>query len=181
MLIRTKPLGTGVTIMAARARMAGEAHEAEANRCMSALNREAAQIALSCGASSCTDVTGFGLLGHAVQMAEASGVSMEIDVRHVPKLDGVLTYAGMGLLSAAAYANRNYLAARVQFAPEVELAQQDLLLDPQTSGGLLFALPADRADAAIARAKETLSTTCAVIGRVGEHAAGPRITVRRGD
>ena len=178
-LILTKPIGTGVTILGVKAGMADEAQEAEANRCMSTLNRDASQIALACGATSCTDVTGFGLLGHAVQMAAASGTSMEMWVDDVPQLDGALEFAETGLLSAAAYANRDYVGDRVEFADDVKLAEQDLLFDPQTSGGLLVACPQDKARAIMDCAKQILTTPCAVVGRVLEQARGPGISVRR--
>ena len=180
-LILTKPIGTGVTIMAVRAGMADEGQETEANRCMSALNREACQLALDFGAASCTDVTGFGLLGHAIQMAAASGVSMEIWIDKVPKLSGAVEFAEMGLLSAAAYANREYVGDRVEFAEDVSLAEQDLLFDPQTSGGLLVCCPQDKAQAALDRAKELLSTPCAIVGRVLARTEAPRINVPQGD
>ncbi len=179
-LILTKPLGTGVTIMAAKAGMASREQEETANRCMATLNRDAARIARDCGAASCTDVTGFGFLGHAYQMAEAGGVSMEIWVEKVPKLDGVLQYAAMGLLSGATYANRKYVGGAVEFDGDIELAQQDLLFDPQTSGGLLVSCPQDRAHDMIARGQDVLSTPCAIVGNVLEYSEDSRIKVRRG-
>ena len=177
-LILTKPIGTGVTILGVKAGMADETQEAEANRCMSTLNRDASEIALGCGATSCTDVTGFGLLGHAIQTAAASGVSMEIWPDNVPKLAGALEFAGTGLLSAAAYANRDYVGDRVEFAEDVSLAEQDILFDPQTSGGLLVCCPADRAEETIRRARRSLSTSCAIVGKVVEMRTGSRILVK---
>jgi selenide,water dikinase len=145
---------------------------------MTELNADASLIARGHGATSCTDITGFGFLGHAYQMAEASGVSMEIRVEKVPKLDGVLQYAAMGLLSGATYANRKYVGGAVEFDDGVKLAEQDLLFDPQTSGGLLVSCPQDRAQEMMARAQETLSTPCAIVGRILERTDGPRIRVR---
>jgi selenide,water dikinase len=165
-LILTKPLGTGITIMAAKARLATQAQEAEANRVMGTLNAAAGELALKHGAHSCTDVTGFGLLGHARQMADASGVSMEFFIDRIPRLDGVIEYAGMGMLSAAAYANRKHNGSVVAFAGEVALAEQDLLFDPQTSGGLLIACPQERTDAFVQEAITQLTTQCGIIGQV---------------
>lgn len=177
-LILTKPIGTGVTILGVKAGMADEAREAEANRCMSTLNKDASEIALACGATSCTDVTGFGLLGHAIQMAAASEVSMEIWIDDVPKLCGALEFAETGLLSAAAYANREYVGDRVEFAKDISLAEQDILFDPQTSGGLLVCCPADRAKETIGRARKSLTTPCAIVGKVVEMRTGSRILVK---
>lgn len=144
-LMLTKPLGTGITIMAAKGGVATKEQEDAANMSMATLNRDAAVTARECGATACTDVTGFGLLGHGMQMAKASGVCLELHMDALPKLDGVLEFAGMGLLAGAAYSNRKYAEASVDFADDITLAEQDLLFDPQTSGGLLIACPADRA------------------------------------
>jgi len=165
-LILTKPLGTGITIMAIRAAMASADQEEMANRCMAALNRDAAQIACDLAVESCTDVTGFGFLGHARQMAEASGVRMEIWADEIPKLGGVLEYAAMGLLSAATYANRKYAGEAVEFDDGVELALQDLLFDPQTCGGLLISCPAEHSNDLIERAEARLPTSCSIVGRI---------------
>jgi len=178
LLLLTKPLGTGVTIMAVKAGLADENRENQANRSMSTLNQAAAKIALEYGAVACTDVTGFGLLGHAFQMAKASKVSLEIWFDHIPKLDGVLEYAGMGLLSAAAYANRKYVGENVIF-DDIELAEQDLLFDPQTSGGLLIALPENQAHAALESAEKNLTTPCKIVGKVTDTFEIPNIVVRR--
>ncbi|MFC1461207.1 selenide, water dikinase SelD [Verrucomicrobiota bacterium] len=178
-LILTKPIGTGITIMAIKAGMATEAQEAEANRCMSTLNAEASKIAREAGAVSCTDITGFGLLGHALQMARASGVSIDIHVEKIPKLDGVLEYAGMGLLSAAAYANRKYVSDAVEFDNDIGLAEQDLLFDPQTSGGLLISCPSEEVKKVIGQARARLSTHCAVVGKVLARTGDSWIKVRK--
>ena len=178
-LILTKPLGTGTTIMAVKAGMAGGEQEDEANRCMSALNRDAAVIAGEYGANSCTDVTGFGLLGHAYQMAKAGGVSMEIYMDAVPRLDGVVEYAAMGLLSGAAYSNRKYVGDKVKFNEDIQLAEQDLLFDPQTSGGLLISCPQDKAQEMIERATRILSTPCGIVGGVLEKDEKSVIKVKR--
>lgn len=178
-LILTKPLGTGVTIMAVKAGMASREQETEANRCMIELNEQAAIIAGRRKASSCTDVTGFGLLGHAYQMAKASGVSMEIWFDKLPKLDGALEFAAMGLLSGATYANRKYLGDTVKFDDDITLAEQDILFDPQTSGGLLISCAEERAGKIAGDAKERLHTTCSVVGRIVERIADVEIKVCR--
>lgn len=177
-LVLTKPLGTGTTIMAAKGGIASSEQESAANRCMGELNADAARIARAHGVKGCTDVTGFGLLGHAMQMASASGVSMELWSDQLPKLDGVLEFAGMGLLSAAAYSNRSYVGNEVAFEDGVGLDVQDLLFDPQTSGGLLIACDAARADKLLSELNETLVTQCGAIGVVGGPKQDARISVR---
>jgi len=178
-LILTKPLGTGITIMAIKAGMADEEQENEANRCMSALNKDASAIARECGATACTDITGFGFLGHTYQMAKASGVSMEFYIDAIPKLDGVLEYAAIGLLSGAAYSNRKYAGDAVEFDDDIQLAEQDLLFDPQTSGGLLISCSQDKAREIIERATKTLSTPCGIVGKVLKKMEKPIIRIKK--
>ncbi len=178
-LVLTKPLGTGVTIMAVRAGMASAEQELVANRTMASLNAKAAELAHRCGARCATDITGFGLLGHALQLARASRVALELGVAGVPLLDGVLSFADQGLLSAAAYSNRDYVGDAVRFADDVALPLRDLLFDPQTSGGLLICCPSARAAELIGWARAELATPCGVVGRVVEAAGRPLITVRQ--
>ncbi len=179
-LFLTKPLGTGVTVMAIRAAMASEDQEKEANRCMATLNGAAAQLASRYAVRCVTDVTGFGLLGHAVQMAKASDVGLEIHKDKVALLDGVRGFAELGLLSAAAYNNRAYIGDDVLFQDPIDLADRDLLFDPQTSGGLLVCCPVERADAFEAEARTTLTTAVSRIGVVQQPHPDYRIAVRRG-
>jgi selenide,water dikinase len=178
-LILTKPLGTGVTIMAIRAGMASPEQERTANRSMAALNAKAAELAQQCGVRCATDITGFGLLGHAMQLARASGVALEIGVDGVPFLDGALGFAEQGLLSAAAYTNRAYAGDSVRFDDDVTLPARDLLFDPQTSGGLLICCPPSRAADLVGWTRDQLPTPSGVVGRVVESAGMPLIAVRR--
>jgi selenide,water dikinase len=145
-LILTKPLGTGLTIMAVKAGLATEAQEAAANGSMAALNADAACMGARYGVHAATDITGFGLLGHALQVARASRIALEIFCDELPRLDGVVGFAEMGLCAAATYSNRAYVGDAVCFDPGISLAEQDLCFDPQTSGGLLLACPPDRAE-----------------------------------
>jgi selenide,water dikinase len=177
-LVLTKPLGTGVTIMAIRAGMASGEQERVANRSMAALNAKAAELARRCGAVCATDITGFGLLGHAMQLARASGVALEIGFEGVPLLDGALGFAEQGLLSAAAYTNRDYVGDAVRFDDDVPLPARDLLFDPQTSGGLLICCPPSRASELLGWAREELSTPFGVVGHVVEADGRPLVSVR---
>ncbi len=178
-LILTKPLGTGITIMAAKAGLADKMHENEANQFMSTLNADASIIAQKYGAVSCTDITGFGFLGHVYQMAKASGVSIDIYFDSVPLLTNVLDYAAMGLLSGATYSNREYVGNMVKFDSNIDLAEQDVLFDPQTSGGLLISCPYDKLKEMMDSAERKLSTQCKVVGKVLGVSDKPLIRVRR--
>lgn len=176
-LLLTKPLGTGVTIMAVRAGLASPEQEREANRSMASLNAKAAELAVRCGARSATDITGFGLLGHSMQLARASNVTLELGIDKIPVLQGAPTFAEQGLLSAAAYTNRDYVGDFVRFDADVGLPWQDLLFDPQTSGGLLMCCPPSHATELLRWANDELCTAHAVIGRVVEAVDGPGIRV----
>jgi len=178
-LVLTKPLGTGVTIMAIRAGMASGEQERVANRSMASLNAKAAELARRCDAVCATDITGFGLLGHAMQLARASGVALELGIDGMPLLDGALGFADQGLLSAAAYTNRDYVGDAVRFDDDVPLPARDLLFDPQTSGGLLICCPTSRASELLGWAREELSTPCGVVGRVDEATGTQLISVRK--
>ena len=179
LLILTKPLGTGITIMAIKANMADKHLEKKANRSMSMLNHKASLIARKYGASSCTDITGFGFLGHAYQMAKASGVSLEIHTNSIPCLDQVLNFASMGLLAGATYSNRKYLGNNVRFDKSIDLSMQDLLFDPQTSGGLMISCPQDKLTEMLNDAENNLPDTFKVVGRVLEKSNNPLIIVKK--
>jgi selenide,water dikinase len=176
-LILTKPLGTGTTLLAAKGGLATQEQEDAMNRSMAALNGPASDLARAFGASACTDVTGFGLLGHGVQLARAGGVSLEIHTGSLPVLDGALAFARTGLLSAATYANRDAVGGAAAFDADVAQPMRDLLFDPQTSGGLLIACPAARAQDLLAEARKVLSTPCGFAGRVVEAPAASRVRV----
>jgi selenide,water dikinase len=179
LLLLTKPVGTGVTIMAIRAGMASAEQERVTNRSMASLNAKAAELARRCGVACATDVTGFGLLGHAMQLARASGVALEIGFEGVPLLDGALGFAEQGLLSAAAYTNRDYVGNAVRFDDDVSLPARDLLFDPQTSGGLLICCPPSRVSELLGWAREELSTPFGVVGQVVGTTGNPLIKVSK--
>jgi len=175
-LVLTKPLGTGILATAARAEMflAGVA-AAEAS--MAALNRAAAEVMAGFSVHACTDITGFGFLGHAREMAAASGVSLEIQSQAVPLLPEAAEAAAMGLVPAGAYANREFLQGAVFFAPEVPENLRDLLFDPQTSGGLLLAVDETAAADLVAALRAAGVAAAAIVGRVSGQGKG-EISVR---
>jgi len=112
---------------------------------MKALNRHPSHIIREAGVHALTDVTGYSLLGHGYEMAAASGVGLRLEASRAPVLPGALEYAARGILTGGAGRNRKYLADKVRLAPGIEAPLEHVLFDPQTSGGLLFALPPERA------------------------------------
>ncbi len=167
-LLLTKPLGTGIIAFAGQLGRASPAARAAAVASMTMLNRAAAEIMRRAGARACTDVTGFGLLGHLSHLVRESGVSAEVWWEAVPWLTEAWRYAEEGLVSGAAERNREYVEGRLQVAAGVPEAALDLLCDPQTSGGLLFSLPAAAAEACVAELRAAGCEQAALIGRVTE-------------
>ena len=164
-LILTKPLGIGVLTTAAKANLAEENayRQAVENMCM--LNKAARDIMVQFPVHSCTDVTGFGLLGHSCEMAEGSNVTIRLHWGAIPFLPGVYELAQMGLLPEGMYRNRDFAESRVKVEESVDLAMADLLYDPQTSGGLMMAVPESHAQALL-RALQGEIPTAAIIGEV---------------
>lgn len=144
-LILTKPLGSGIIATAAKAEMAAESHIDLALQVMATLNKAAAEIFSAYKVYGGTDITGFGLLGHAVELAEGSKVAIHLYTSSIPLLPGVRDYAAMGLVPAGAYNNAAHFGKFVDFDMAVDEVWRDLLYDPQTSGGLLFAVSAAQA------------------------------------
>jgi selenide,water dikinase len=146
-LVLTKPLGTGTISTALKREIAEPAHVAAMVESMKRLNRAATQAAQAVGGvKAATDVTGFGLLGHAQEMAEASGCKFVFEMNQIPLLDGALTYAADFVFPGGMSNNKLYFEKQVTFDPAIPEHQQWLLWDPQTSGGLLFAVPPNRLD-----------------------------------
>jgi selenide, water dikinase len=146
-LVFTKRLGTGVISTALKRGIAAEAHVEESVRQMMALNRRACEAMLRFDVHGCTDVTGFGLIGHAREMALASGVTLEIEAGRLRFLPGAVEYARAGAIPAGLKNNRGFAECAVEAvsAPATEI--EDLLYDPQTSGGLLISLSEEDAAA----------------------------------
>lgn len=171
MLILTKPLGMGILNTAIKAGFLSEALTNGAIRVMACLNNVAAEGMEIIGANSCTDITGFGFLGHLYEMAKASNVTMRINFKDIPVLDGTIENAKMGLVPAGAYANRRYMGEHVIFDDAVPEYMKDILFDPQTSGGLLISIDESKAGSLIDFFSENLQTEYAVIGKVVEKQA----------
>jgi selenide,water dikinase len=177
-LILTKPLGLGIITTAAKR---GEDHSGaigEAIAVMSTLNRDAARVIARAGAGALTDVTGFGLLGHLRNLAAASGVSALVWHDLVPILPAALAYVQAGLAPGGTHANRRFLSGWVDYDPEITEMEQLLLCDAQTSGGLLAAVPGDRAPAVVRELNSLGATATALIGSIEPGEPG-RIRVQR--
>lgn len=166
-LVYTKPLGIGVAVTAAKAELASDEVVSAAEDAMMALNRWPADVAQGFTVHGATDVTGFGVMGHVLEMANGGDVSIDVDTGAFELLsDDVLAWARMGLLPAGMYRNRRYAEAYVD-AADVDRALVDVLFCPETSGGLLFSVPADEADAFVAALKADDRVCCAeVVGTV---------------
>ena len=141
LILLTKPLGTGILSTALKGDFLAEAEMGEAIAGMARLNAGASRAALLAGANACTDVTGFGLAGHLMNMLPERGLGCEIEASSLPVYEGVREMAAMGMVPAGAYKNRDFLAQKVEIDADVAELERDLLFDPQTSGGLLVALP----------------------------------------
>ena len=167
-LIFTKRIGTGVISTALKRESADPAHIAAAIDQMLTLNRDVALALSVCDVHGCTDVTGFGLLGHAREMALASGVTLELTAHAVRLLPGAMEYSKAGAHSGGLNNNRNFVESCVAMSPEISPELQALLYDPQTSGGLLVSLTEEDA----AKLME-LRSEAYVIGRVTEYQTKP--------
>jgi len=166
-LVLTKPLGIGILTTAAKAGLAGEDVMERAYRQMATLNKAARDIMVRYPVHSCTDVTGFALLGHSLEMAQGSRCTIHIQTECVPYHKEAYSFAEMGLIPAGAYRNREFAQKSVQAQGSATLAMQDILYDPQTSGGLLMALPEKAAAECLKELKESIPQA-AVIGYVAE-------------
>lgn len=137
--ILTKPVGSGILTTAAKAEMVDETALQKVYEAMAFLNAAACAAAVKYEVHACTDITGFGLLGHLYEMGKASGVGIELSYKAVPLFDSVIDNAEMGFVPAGAYSNRNFVGDNVEFTG-VPRAYQDVLFDPQTSGGLVISV-----------------------------------------
>jgi selenide,water dikinase len=164
-LVLTKPLGFGVTTTALKREQADEKDVQEAVDWMKRLNKTAGQLAVEFGLRGGTDVTGYSLLGHGLEMAEASNVSLKLEFAKIPFIAGARKYAEQGCFAGGAFDNKSHFESRVKFADSIDEENQMLLFDPQTSGGLLLGVPQEKLESFLARANEA-SQPAWVVGRV---------------
>ena len=169
-LILTKPIGTGVISTGIKFEKADEATARASIATMLTAGREAAEAMRDYDVKGATDVTGFGLLGHAWEMARASLVTIEIDSDRVPRLAGATELAAQGMLTSGDRTNRDYVGEDIEIAERVNKQMRSLLYDPQTAGGILISIAADRAEEMLARLREDYAQAD-IIGRVLERGA----------
>ena len=175
-LLFTKPIGIGVLTTAAKADMASAESMALAHKLMTTLNKSARDAMVKYRVHACTDVTGFGLLGHTLEMAQGSEAEVELDVASIDLIPEAVELARMGILPEGMYRNRAFAEESVD-AGETELCKQDLLYDPQTAGGLLMAVDPADADALYAELQNCVPSAQRV-GTVREYRGGKRIFLR---
>lgn len=166
-LILTKPLGIGILTTGAKAEMVDEEVLKRIYHQMATLNKTARDIMVKYPVHSCTDVTGFALLGHSFEMAQGSACTIHIQTKQVPYHKEAYELASMGFIPAGAYRNRAYAESSVKVCGDISRAMEDILYDPQTSGGLLFALPKEDAEKCLEEMK-TLIPQAEIIGYVTE-------------
>lgn len=169
-LVLTKPLGAGIVNTAIKAGLASVELIDKVTRLMATLNRDAAGIMANFDINACTDVTGFGLLGHLAEMVSGSGMSVRVFSDQVPLIAEALEYATMGFIPAGAYKNREFRETMIDFSETVPRSRQDVLVDPQTSGGLLISLNGHQAGDLVAALKDGGIHDAA---RIGEILDGP--------
>jgi len=173
LLVLTKPLGTGILATAVKGEMIAEKDAAEFIRGMAALNAAASAAMIGVGVSACTDVTGFSLLGHLYEMLISSNVGAEIDYSKVPLYPAVHDMVAMGMIPGGAYRNLDYMKPHISWQGGADEKDDALIIlsDPQTSGGLLVAVPADKVDLFLADLGKC-GASGSIIGRITAAAPG---------
>ncbi len=163
-LILIKPLGTGIISTALKAGMVDRETITSLTNCMTTLNAKASELMQEAGVHACTDITGFGLLGHATQMAQNSQVGINISSASVPLLPRTEEFARQGLCPAGLYRNREFYSTAVIIDSEVPVHMQDILFDAQTSGGLLISLAPEKAELLLCRLQQAGIKDAVIIG-----------------
>ena len=164
-IILTKPIGTGILATAVKGKLADTETIQQLIDISTALNKDAAVTARGFSPRTCTDVTGFGLAGHLLEIARASGKEISLAISRVPFIQTALEFARMGFFPAGAYTNKKYCEKSISVAAGIDAIEADMLFDPQTSGGLIFALPDEKARAAVAALNEK-NVAAQIIGTV---------------
>lgn len=173
LLILTKPLGLGIINTAVKADVASKSAADKAVMIMAYLNKDAAEAASQVGVNACTDITGFGLLGHVYEMADGSDTTIELWSDLLPIIIESVELAKMGIIPAGAYNNRKHLDGKLLFINKVPRHIEDIMFDPQTSGGLLFSVAESKAEELMKLLKQNNKTECAIVGKVKEKTAFP--------
>jgi selenide,water dikinase len=177
-LVLTKPLGIGPATTAIKREKATPALAAAAMAQMATLNKAACEAVLDLEVHGCTDVTGFGLIGHACEMAEGAGLALALRAGALPILDGVLALVREGVMSGGCSRGKQFYGPRVQIAGGVDAALADLVFDAETSGGLMLAVPEAIAGKVVQRLRDAGAPSHAVVGTFGERRAdAPALTL----
>ncbi len=171
-LILTKPLGTGILATVLKAGELDEKTTGQITSLMVTLNKDAAEATVEVGVNACTDVTGFGLLGHCLEMAQASNVGIKIDTQKVPFIPAAKTFAAMGFVPGGGYTNRKFCSNHLEIDPSVDPVLLDIISDPQTSGGLLISVPKDKASSLVQKLLEKNTPSASIIGEVVDQSPG---------
>ena len=167
-LLLTKPIGTGIISTAVKGGMAGDQVIKAVAQSMAALNKTASEVILQVGVNACTDITGFGLLGHACEMIQDSHIGLRIHSASVPIFPETIELARMGMIPGGTYRNKEFRSKMVDSAGIADV-MLDILFDPQTSGGLFVSVSSDRANLLLARLKEAGVIDAAIVGEMVSH------------
>jgi selenide,water dikinase len=170
-LVLTKPLGTGILSTALKKQLIGEEVLRRITKSMAELNRRASEVMVEVGAHACTDITGFGILGHGTELAKASGVALRLSLAALPKFPEAIEHAQAGATKGL-YSNRGFFAEGVEFHDCITEPERLFLFDAQTSGGLLVALPEDAAREMVRRLHDEGYPDPAIVGAVLEEPKG---------
>ena len=176
-LILTKPLGTGIINTAVKAGMVEKETVARVTKSMAALNNRASELMQEAGVHACTDITGFGFIGHTVQLAQNSQIGIIINADTIPFFPEAGEFARQGLCPAGLHRNREFYSPCTEISGDIPVNMQDILFDPQTSGGLFISLESEKAGPLLDRLKQTGMEDTAIIGEVVGEPAGT-VTVR---
>jgi selenide, water dikinase len=172
LLVLTKPLGMGILTTALKGRMVNDKMLREITELMATLNKNAAEVMTEVGVNACTDITGFGLLGHALEMAKASNACLRIHAREVPVIPEAMTFAAMGLIPEGSHLNRRFCSKHMDIAHGVDPLLLDILADAQTSGGLLISVPERKGHELIQKLQDKSTPAAVVVGNVLSEPAG---------
>jgi selenide,water dikinase len=177
-LILTKPLGTGIINTAIKAKTASPEALSKVTKVMTALNRDASELMQAIGVNSCTDITGFGFIGHACEMIEASGVGMILTSSSIPFLSEAEEYAKMGLVPGGTNRNKKFRTKQIELDPSLSPELIDILFDPQTSGGLLISTPQEKSLMLLDQIRKKGMEEASIVGEIVSEPKG-KIVVKK--
>lgn len=172
LLILTKPLGTGILATALKAGELSDEATRRLTGLMVTLNKGAAEAIAEVGVNACTDITGFGLLGHCLEMAKASNVGIRLDTQNIPVISEAKTFAAMGLVPGGSYTNQKFCSKHLEINSSIDPILLDIISDPQTSGGLLISVSKNRASSLVEKLQGKSTPAASIIGEVVKGSPG---------